>query len=543
MPVYTDQSMYQFIGNVTRSTNTTIATLPAGAVGIFNEEGVSRTTALSGATTLPVRIVKKKADGTLLFSPFFTYADIVQKEWTDYIAPSEQVTGLGITSASSSTVTGIGTVTVGNTYIVDVELLHAINDTNNSPMIKTIAYQAVSGDTQALVVKGLFESAQRVLARNLPYPMITVERIADGTGGTSVAAFSTATIAYLTKGSKTVSVYTKTGDATSGVTASTTSITAASVISIPTCNGRSFSFTANILGSSAGRHAIYIGDTVYLVADAGTAQQNADAIVTAINAGTQATATDAAGASTTVTITYKAATANALPPVVEYTADDSTWSNAAVTIVSGINKAVKYVVPAATTSAATFTLDEPWQGENGYAYTSTTEATNIGVATLTTAAVWGLKFSGVTQPFDQITGKYQKVRFYIQPNTAMNNPINPYTGSAYTYALGFDSTVGAYDLTGASEGSGTPQQIGEEEALVSWQNKNVVLQVYPRTNDTKETDYSKAYAVTSLVIKKQLSGTPGVHPATYMTINVAIDTTLTTNDNTTNGMQTVFTIS
>jgi len=542
MPVYTDQSMYQFIGNVTRSTNTTIATLPAGAVGIFNEEGVSRTTAISGVPTLPVRIVKRKADGTLLFSPFFTYNDIVQKTYKDYVQPVEQVTGLGITSASSSTVTGIGTVTVGNTYIVDVELLHAINDTNNSPMIKTIAYQAVSGDTQALVVKGLFESAQRVLARNLPYPMITVERIADGTGGTSVAAFSTATIAYLTKGSKTVSVYTKTADATSGVTASTTSITAASVISIPTANGRSFSFTANILGTGAGRHAIYIGDTVYLVADAGTAQQNADAIVTAINAGTQATASDVAGTSTTVTITYKAATANTLPPVVEYTADDSTWTNAVVTIVSGTSKAVKYVVPAATSAAATFTLDEPWQGENGYAYTSTTEATNIGVATLTTAAVWGLKFSGVAQPFDQITGKYQKVRFYIQPNTAMNNPINPYTGNAYTYALGFDSTVGAYDLQSVSEGSGAPQQIGEEEALVSWQNKNVVLQVYPRTNDTKETDYTKAYAVTALVIKKTIeAGTPGERPSTMMTLNLAVDTSLTTNDNTV--LQTVFTVS
>ena len=539
MPVYTDQSMYQFIGNVTRSTNTTIATLPAGAVGIFNEEGTARTTALSGVPTLPVRIVKKKADGTLLFSPFFTYNDIVQKEWTDYTAPTEQVTLLGVDS--SSKVTGMGTVTVGNTYIVDIELLHAINDTNNSPMIKTTAYQAVSGDTQASIAKGLFESSQRVLARNLPYPMITVERIADGTGGTSVAAFTTATLAYFTKGSKTVGLYVKAAATDATVTASTSGgALTTPIISVPTCNGRTFTFSANAAGTSAGAHAIYIGTSTYYVADAGTASQNGDAIVTAINAGTLATASNNSG---TVTITYRPGVSNLLPPVVFYnTTDGGAFTNLAVTITVGETKAVKYVANTVASGDATLTLDEPWQGETGYVFSGTTEATNVGVATLTTAAVWGLKYTGIAQPFDQITGKYQKVRFVIKPNAQINQQFNPYANALYAYGLGFDATVSALDVQGATEGSGTPQQVGEVESLVSWQNKNVVLQVYPRTVDTKETDYTKRYALTTLVIKKQLiGGTPGEQPATYMTLNLAVDTALTTNDNTI--LQTVFTIS
>jgi hypothetical protein len=538
MPVYTDQSMYQFIGNVTRSTNTTIATLPAGAVGIFNEEGVSRTADLSTVATLPVRIVKKKADGTLLFSPFFTLNDIVQKEWTDYTAPTEQVTLLGVNSAS--TVTGLGTVTVGNTYIVDIELLHAINDTNNSPMIKTTVYQAVSGDTQASIAKGLFESSQRVLARNLPYPMITVERIADGTGGTSVVAFTgTSTIVKLTKGSKSVGVYIKVADGTADLSASTASVGATDVFSFPSTNGRSFSFTAVALGSGAGHTLVTIGETNYLVADGGTDAQNATAIAAAINAGTQATA--AVTSSTTVTITYKATTTNTLPPLVLKSDDDSTWTLVTVTIASGTSKAVKYVSTGATTTAATFAMDEPWQGETGYVYEGTTEATNAGVATFTTAAVWGLKYAGIAQPFDATTGKYQKVKFYIQPNAALNNSINPYTGNAYTYALGFDGSVSAYDVQAATEGSGAPEQVGEEESLLQWQNKNVVLQVYPQTSYVKETDYSKRYALTTLVIKKQLSGMPGIQPATYMSLNIAVDTSLTTNDNAV--LKTVFTIS
>jgi hypothetical protein len=538
MPVYTDQSFYQFIGNATRSTNTTIATLPVGSVAIVNEENVVRTADLSTVSTLPVRVVKKKADGTLLFSPFFTLADIISKEWQTYVQPTEQVTLLGVNSAS--TVTGLGTVTVGNTYIVNVVLNHSVNDTNNSPMIKTMAYQAVTGDTQASIAKGLFESGQRCLSRNLPYPMINIQRIADGTGGTSVAAFDTATIAKLTKGSKIVSVYTKTVDVTSALTASTSSVaasTALTAISIPSSTGRSFTFSAVASVS----HEFYIGEYFLSVASSSSnTTTQATALAAALNANTSMAAIMVAtSSSAVVTITYKEGFTS-LPPMI-LSDSAGTPTTVAVTIATGNSKAVKYRTEAATTAAATFTLDEPWEGETAYAYTSTTEATHIGVATFTTAAVWGLKFAGIAQPFDATTGKYQKVRFTIEPQAQMNQNFNPYANALYTYGLGFDSTVTALDVQAATEGSGSPQQIAEVEALSQWQNKNVVLQVYPPTSYVKETDYSKQYAVTSLVIKKQLLGSPGIQPITTMTINIAIDRLLTTNDNTV--LQTIFTIS
>ena len=60
----------------------------------------------------------------------------------------------------------------------------------------------------------------------------------------------------------------------------------------------------------------------------------------------------------------------------------------AVTIASGDAVSVKYVA-AATAAAATFELDEPWQGPTGYVIMVPTEATNIGITTLT-ANAWGL---------------------------------------------------------------------------------------------------------------------------------------------------------
>ena len=523
MATFNDESLYQFIGNVTNGANTTIATLPAGSVALFDAAGANVTGALS-ATSQPLRVVAKKADGNLSFSPFFSYSELmaapIQKA---FALDTQQVSYLGTNSAG--TVTGLGTVTAGNAYIVDIEMLGSVSNTYTSPFIKTISYQASTGDATFNVAQGLFESAVRITNR-LPVIPIKVDRIADIA---SVAALTgTSTISKVTKGSKTVSVYIKTADGTAGLTASTASVAASTttaVLAFPSTDAKSFSFTAVALGSGAGHTLVTIGEINYLVADAGTDAQNATAIAVAINAGSQATAV--VSASTTVTISYKAATIGNLPPMVLSSNDDSTWTLVVVTVVSGDSKQVVYRTAAATTTAATYTLDEPWQGETGYVYEGTTAVTG-GVATLTTG-LWGLKFTAKSLPFDPIVGKYELVRFNIKPKLG-NQMINPITGTGYTYALGFDSTVIAVDAQLAAEGSGMYQEVAEMELLASWQNRPMVVQTWPPTVYSHEATVGKEYTITSLRVKKQ-SNRELNSPNAYITINIAIDKMLTTNDN------------
>ena len=59
-------------------------------------------------------------------------------------------------------------------------------------------------------------------------------------------------------------------------------------------------------------------------------------------------------------------------------------------------------------------MDEPWQGPTGYVYAAgTTEATGFGVATLNAANAWGLKFTGVNQPFNPQVDENVKVNFDV----------------------------------------------------------------------------------------------------------------------------------
>jgi len=544
MATFNDASLYQFIGNVTRSTNTTIATLPAGAVAVIDEEGTIITESVVDAVgsgsynlTSNIRIVQRRADGTLMFSPTFRGEQLVSKEYQTAVQDVTQVSYLGANAAG--TIGGLGTITAGKAYVFDLEFLRGLGDTYTSPYIKSMAYQATSSDTQATVAKGLFESAKRNLDSRVPEAIIRTERIATGSGGTSTAAFTGSSTVYkYTKGSTTVSVYTVTADGTGTFTASTATVAASTTltaINVPTSNGRSFTFSTSALGSGAGHTAIYIGETLYLVADAGDAAANGAAIVAAINAGTQAVASG----TTTVTITYNPEKYY-LPPLVLTSADDSTWTNVAVTIATGESVATKYLVDTATTSAATFTLDEPFQGETGYLYEGTTEATNTGVTTFTTAGIWGLKLSALPVSFDAITGRHELVKFYVKPKLTNSTYINPYTGTGYTYDLGFDSTLTYGDGQSAKAGTGTWKQVAEMEILSQFQNRTFAHQAYPPANYIKEASSSKQYALTTLRAKRTTAPLVGASDS-FITINIAIDVLLTTNDNTV--MQTVFGVS
>ncbi|HPQ80077.1 MAG TPA: hypothetical protein PLG47_06455, partial [Candidatus Dojkabacteria bacterium] len=223
-----------------------------------------------------------------------------------------------------------------------------------------------------------------------------------------------------------------------------------------------------------------IGETSYVVADAGAAQDNADAIVTAINAGTQAIASDVGGTSTTVTITYLPDT-YALPPMVLSNVDTSP-ATVAVTIASGDTAPVQYKVSASTTAAATYELDVAFQGETGYVYVGTTSATNIGETTLTTG-YWGLKFSGLTQPFDAI-------------NDSMVNQLVMFDVVSADFG-----DVAEYKSTKPKYGTGTWQSMAYQEFYSQFLNRDGIRSTRPLTKYTLEVDENSGYDVVTLTVR------------------------------------------
>jgi len=526
--VFADQALFQFVANVTRGSNSTLEALPNGAIAVVNESNTIETSAISSTPTKKVRIVQKGLDGGIYQSPWFTYADIVAKNRTNYSAPAEQVSFLG---SDGTTISGLGTPTVDNSYIVDITLEHLAPELNNSPMVKSIATKATAA-TQQNVANGLLDSAIRVINRGLPYPAIRTERIADGDTDTGAAFTGSATVLKFTKNSKQVSVFIKAAAGDTSLTASTLTVAKDDLVTVPSSNGRSFTFTALILGTGAGRHVVYIGETAYDVADAGSADQNAAAIVTAINAGTQATAS---AASAVVTVTYNKDYFG-LPPMVLSSADDSTFAVVAVTTASGESTAVKYAVAAAGTTVATFNLDYPWQGETGYVYSTTIDSAAkstylAGKYTIGANPKWGLKFTGLPQYFNATVGRYKKVRFSLQPKTNSYALINQYTGSAYPTSQFFDSSVVYATTQAAKEGSGVGEQVAEREALAQWQNKSLMIQAIPPTKYTREVYNNYTYDIVTLDIKEELNTEMvGANAGTGATIQIAVKSNLDTND-------------
>jgi len=443
--------------------------------------------AMNGQTiTLGMKLRFVQRSGTQLkYTPHFT-ANNATVKLTGYTAPANQVSFIGYNGSAGSL-----DVIDNNYYSVWLTLLQSYN---GIPYMKDFSFKsAKTSSTQVQLATGLYDGALKSFGRE-PYKYIKFERVASGT----VAAFGTATIVKYTKGSKTVSVYTKSaaGDAT--VTASTTSVTANALINVPTTNGRSFSFTADALGSGAGHTVIYIGTTSYVVADAGSNAQNAIAIATAINAGTQATA--AVTSSTTVTITYLPWVENLLPPLVTISSDDSTFTFPTVTIVTGDAVPVQYIVPTATTSAATFTLDYEWAGETGYVYTNTTAATNTGITTPTN---YGLKLTGLSTTFLIDKLDYAKQAFSLilkgfTATTATGNGVN---------SIGIAS----------SNGVGTYEQVAQTETFSDYNYGKILRGIY-LTSDALPVDavINTKYEIVTISAKKYVDSLNGSIPSPFV---------------------------
>jgi len=188
---------YQFIGNVTNGATDgdAITTIAAGSVALakVTDDTVEETN-VSTSTTVWYQVVQKLADGTYVRSPKFKPGNCTISG-TSYAAATEQISYWGYNGTSGD----LGTITSGNVYTLSVLLKQTAPTANNTPMIKTIPWQATAA-TQYNVANGLATIFRKVFKRE-PYPMIKCELV---NSGTSVATSSGVLVCV--NGSKTVTI-------------------------------------------------------------------------------------------------------------------------------------------------------------------------------------------------------------------------------------------------------------------------------------------------------------------------------------------------
>lgn len=343
-----------------------------------------------------------------------TAANITSVSAKAYAAGREQIDFIGYNGSS-------GSITAANekTYTIRMNFVYGdrgqeFPQQNFINVWTTSDSSATQSEIVQPLVKDLASTARKRYERDFKAEITSDGTLADFTG--------TATMLKFTKDSKTVSFVTSAGAASTGTVA------AGDLIQVPSQEATSYTFTANILGTGAGRHLVWLGNTLYNVADAGSAAQNADAIAAAINAGNQATATVSTAA---VTIVPNNCSEPFGVPVVNYTADDSTYSNAAITINSGNTVPVRYVVASSVSSAASFELTVAFQGETQYAVGGTTATTQTGVVGSVTN--YGIKITGLKRRFNVQPGRrYRKSRWVTTiknfGSTAVTNSQTAYLG-------------------------------------------------------------------------------------------------------------------
>ena len=471
-------------GNESYTSASTIAGMSVGEIMVQKIDGTKL--ASGGNITTIFRLVTMYSDGALT------------SDWIDptgltyhtasYDAPEEQLSFIGYNGTTGDMDALASTDYVARLYIQD-----NLKEFGNKQMVKFGAYKSASTTTDDVVALGVKQSLIANFKRENP-KLIKIEEVASGT----IAVLTgSSTIYKLTKGSKVVSTYIKTAGITSEFTASTATVTDGTYFSAPSTGSRTFTFTALILGGGAGRHVVYIGETAYNVADAGSAADNAAAIVVAINAGTQATAV-AATAVVTITLN-EGVSANVM---VVSTDDDSTAYDAlAVTNASGDTVNVVYKIDGTTAAAATFDLEDAWQGETCYAYEGTVLTKNCGI--LTAGGSYGIKLSGLPNKFVAGSFKYMKTRFTVTLD-------------------GFETATVTNSVL-ASEGVGTSSEVTELEWFLSGNNTDGLILGTPPTPRVTHVDSLLTYQYTTIdFVDKSKDGIQGT-PASKKQIIIAFE--------------------
>ena len=178
--MYEKSVTYQFIGNVAgqrAQEGNSVEALTAGQMAIVNQTNVVATA--GNNATYPansvVRIAQRLANGQLVFSPEFRIRAGALRNYstTAAAAATEHVAMFGHNGTNA---TGLGTITAGETYIINLVLSYTQGGVNNTPFIKTIPYRALAGDTELEVARGLVEAGIAIVNRNLPNRMIRVGR-------------------------------------------------------------------------------------------------------------------------------------------------------------------------------------------------------------------------------------------------------------------------------------------------------------------------------------------------------------------------------
>ena len=200
-------SSYLFIGNVTKGANTNVKNLPNGAVAVIDAATGNILTSAISDSTKAIKIAMRTSKGALITSPVFTLGDVVSKSAVESASlDTQQVSFLGATAVDN--VTGMGTITAGKTYTVNV-VMHNLGLINTTPEVKFGAYKALTTDAFDFVTR-LKDSFDRQL--NNPYPMITVDRVSNGTRtafGANVTVTNGSTKASLASGTAPTSGYVK----------------------------------------------------------------------------------------------------------------------------------------------------------------------------------------------------------------------------------------------------------------------------------------------------------------------------------------------
>jgi hypothetical protein len=498
--LFENSASFLAVANAAAGT-TSIAAMPNRSFAIVNDAGTIQTGAIV-ASTSTYRVVLKTALGKLIYSPHFVGTKISFKDYTAYAPHIEQVSFLGYNGS-----TGAMDATAGQTFTLRIFLEWTKSILNNSALILDVPVYTTDA-TQKTLVDGLFDGVVALMARQ-PYPFINVTRVCDLA---SMSAFGTATIFGVTKGSQTVTTWTKAVAADVVLTASTTTATAGYIVSAPSSNGRTFTFdTITSVG-----HSVFVGSKSLYLASAGNASANGIALIAAINADTSGVGSVcvASGSNATVTITYRD-NFRGLPPLV-ISDPAGTPTNVVVTCTVGDAMQVAYVV-SATATAATFLLDKAWQGETGYVIGGTTLAKNFGTAAATGVSNWGLKFTSV-----------RPVRWNSQTDV-------PYVGS---FSLKFNNlaysvtstTAAVTDSIPAYDGSGTFRQIANQEAYAQFLNKQSMVQGYPSNAPTIEAVEGQNYDIVDISCYNDNMNVPttGQTPKSFFNVRIGINSALAT---------------
>lgn len=158
-----------FIGNVAPGTSYTAGSCTEATVAIIDEYGSAITGALS-STSNRVRVINKK-NGTMKYSPFFSYANIITKSKKAYSAATEQLTYLGYNGTSGS-LDGSASPSVSSskTYCLEVELTN-FAQYSKSPFIFTVPYYTTS-TSQTDLFSGLQKGLIEKLKKMVPQPIV-----------------------------------------------------------------------------------------------------------------------------------------------------------------------------------------------------------------------------------------------------------------------------------------------------------------------------------------------------------------------------------